>query len=551
MTSAGVKSSISAWRDGSAGFFQFLEDVKPMVPASKGGFTPYIPGVRERAELMRALDGNYRTIVLCWPRRHGKTLASALIIVWRFLTRQTQTVAMVANSEKQTVDTAFKLVRTIFEQTPYLKRMIKAGSINITGDKVEYAALGNVIQGFSSNPAALYGKKLSIAQVSELHAAASDASYQVLASSTIDTDDGLVLVDSTTGPRTSPLFALYQIAERGDDPTLFFSHISYRDLQDACDNAPAWITPAALRSRAVQMLPAEFAQQHLNQWTSGVSALFPPEVLEKCADTYRLDVASITGGAAFAVGAGLDRAYGFSMHGDATVTTAVLKTLIGEEDHFFVLASDKITFSSAGGIKKALGRYAREFGMRRAALESYNSQDIAAWCGDQTFDHEVIHPTAERQANAFTSLYNAAAEGRLHIHPSFDRLMSEMGAFEYRLVADAKGAAGAPRFEAAKGCHDDHVYSLAWAVYSLRDYELNPYELLGIHCGGRGPVPRLCALNGGDMVPPCGESCRSMLAAHALYRAYLARGHMTSLSFEDFIAVKLKNIGAHTMPRAA
>lgn len=245
--------------------------------------------------------------------------------MWRFLTRQTQTVAMVANSEKQTVDTAFKLARTVLEQTPYTAAMIKAGTISVTADRIEYPALGNLIQGYSANPAALYGKKLTIAQVSELHAATSDAAYQVLASSTIDTDDGLVLVDSTVGPRTSPLFALYQLAQRGEDPTLFFSHIAYRDLADACENAPPWITPAALRSRAAQMLPAEFTQQHLNQWTSGVSALFPPEVLDRCRDSYRLDVPSITGGAAFIVGGGLDRAYGFSMHGDATVTTAVLK----------------------------------------------------------------------------------------------------------------------------------------------------------------------------------------------------------------------------------
>jgi Phage Terminase len=549
VTTPKAKSKVAAWRDGSAGFFEWLEDVQPRVPSSKGGYEVYIPGPREREEIRRALDGTYRTVVFCWPRRHGKTLASALIIAWRFLTRRTQTIAMVANSEKQTVDTAFKLVATVMRETPYIAGMIKAGTITVTADKIEYPGLGNVIQGFSSNPAALYGKKLSIAQVSEMHAATSDASYQVLASSTIDTDDGLVLVDSTVGPRSSPLFALHQLAERGGDETLFFSHIAYRDLADACDNAPRWISPAALRSRAAQMLPAEFAQQHLNQWTAGTSALFPPEVLVKCADTYRLDIPSVTGGAACIVGAGLDRAYGFSLHGDATVTTAVLKTLIGEEDHFFVMASDKVPFSSAGGIKKALTRYARDYGMSRAALEAYNSQDVAAWCADQTFDHEVIHPTAERQANAFTALYNAAAEGRLHIHPGFERLLSEMGAFEYRLVAGANGAAGAPRFEAAKGAHDDHVYSLAWAVYSLRDAELNPYELKSINCHGTGPVVRLCLLNGGDFVPPCADRCRPMHEAHRLYRGYRDRGHLTPLLFEEFVTAKVKNIGAHTVSR--
>jgi hypothetical protein len=72
------------------------------------------------------------------------------------------------------------------------------------------------------------------------------------------------------------------------------------------------------------------------------------------------------------------------VHGDNTVTTAVLKTLVGEDDHYYVLASDKISFSSAAGIRKAFTRYKKDFNLSRAAIVSYNSQDIAAWCGDQT-----------------------------------------------------------------------------------------------------------------------------------------------------------------------
>ena len=545
-------SKVTSWRHGSDGFFQWLEDIEPLVPSSKGGYEKFKAGPLERAEIIKAIDGEYRTVVFCWPRRHGKTLVAALIIVWRFLTRKTQTIGIIANSEKQIVDTAFKTVASIIRKTPYTSSLIRSGAIVISDTgKIEYQALDNIIRGYSNNPAALYGKKLTIAQVSELHAAANDNSYQVVASSTIDTDDGLVLIDSTVGPRSSPLYMLYSIVERGDDPALFFSHISYKSLQDAMDNAPHWIKPEALRSRAAQMLPAEFSQQHLNQWTSGQSSLFPPEVLEKCEDKYRFDIPSIAGTAAYIVGGGLDRAYGFSMHGDNTVTTCVLKTLIGEDDHYYILASDKISFSSAAGIRKAFTKYYKDFDLSRAAIESYNSQDIAAWCGDQKFDHEVIHATADRQANAFTALYNAAAEGRLHIHPSFEKLLSEMGTLEYRIVNNSTGGGGqqAPRFEASKGSHDDHVYSLAWAVYSLRDIELNPYEITGIHCHGSGPAINLCLLNDGEIMPPCAESCRSALSAHTLYRGYLSRGSTNPLSFDEFIQTKLKNIGSHTLPR--
>src|SRR5687768_2146308 len=116
-------AQLKRWRQpGSKGFFAFLDDAKPMIPSEKGGYQPYtLPSELVREEIARALDGPHSTIIFCWPRRHGKTVVVALIIVWRFLTRQTQDMAIVANSERQTVDTAFRLVRTILEQTPYTK----------------------------------------------------------------------------------------------------------------------------------------------------------------------------------------------------------------------------------------------------------------------------------------------------------------------------------------------------------------------------------------------------------------------------------------------
>ena len=370
-----------------------------------------------------------------------------------------------------------------------------------------------------------------------------------MASATIDSDDGIVLVDSTVGSRNSPLFALYQVHERGDDPSLYYSHIQYRDIEDACTNAPRWIKPERLRSRAAQMLPAEFAQQHLNQWTAGTNALFPAEIIERCQERYTLDVPALTDGAAYSVGAGLDRAFGFSLHGDATVSTCVLKQLVGEDEHFYVLASDTVRFSSGRGIKANLTRYRRDHGMSRAAIESYNAQDISAWCADQDFDHELVSATAARQANAFTAFYNAASEGRLHIHPGFGDLVSEMATFEYRLEASGNSTGTIPKFEAAKGCHDDHVYSLAWAIFALRDIELNPYEVDGVHCEAIGPAVPLCILNGGELTPPCADTCRSFNAVSNLYLRYRERAGIAPLNFPDFHAMKLVNTGSHTVRR--
>jgi hypothetical protein len=161
----------------------------------------------------------------------------------------------------------------------------------------------------------------------------------------------------------------------------------------------------------------------------------------------------------------------------------------------------------------------------------------------------VIHPTAERQASAFVALYNVAKEGRLHIHPNFEKLIKELSTFEYRITNDGDRRATMPKFEGARGCKDDFVYSLVWSLYSLRDQELAAYELNGIHCHApHAPVIRLCALNGGNMIPPCADSCRSMRAAQGLYRSYTARNIMP-MQFHEFMHSTVKNVGIHSVPR--
>lgn len=546
-------AQLKRWRQpGSKGFFAFLADAKPMIPSDKGGYQPYvIPSDLVRQEIANALDGSHSTIIWCWPRRHGKTVVAALVDVWRFLTRQTQDAAIVANSERQTVDTAFRLVRTILEQTPYTKAMIGTGAIKIGADSIEYPALGNRIQGFPSNPNSLYGKKLALAQVSEMHAAKADGVYQVLASCTVDTDDGLVQVDSTVGPRSSPLYGLYQLAQSGADPTIYFSHIWYRDLEDAIVRGPSWIKPERLRSRSKQMLPAEFAMQHLNQWGSGTNRVFPDEAIERCRDSYPLNSTLVADGRAFAVGAGLDRALIVSFHGDKTVSCCVLKTTgaADDEPHFYVLDAHPFMISTEGAIKRKFTAYKKDFGLSNVCIERYEGQDIELWCRHQGFNSELIHATPQQQVPAFMALANASSEGRLHVHPKFEGIFKEMDTFEYELVGTGTSEGVKPRFQHAKGAHDDHLYALAWAVYSLRDIELNPYEMVGIHCSAPGPVARLCLLNDGDLTPSCAEECRSFQTMKNLYDVYKSRAGIAPMGIDDFFRSKIVNIGSHTVRR--
>lgn len=159
---------------------------------------------------------------------------------------------MIANSEKQVVDTAFRTIRQAFEQTPFLKQLVAAGTIKVLGERIELPGTGSVIQAFSSNPSALWGKKLSFAQISEIHAAKNggDDVFEALAGSLLDTAGSIMLIDSTVAPKSSKLWELYQAANHPTDPdaSICFSHIEYRDLDDACARSPAWISPTSLRT---------------------------------------------------------------------------------------------------------------------------------------------------------------------------------------------------------------------------------------------------------------------------------------------------------------
>lgn len=544
---------VTRWKSGSEGFFNFLDDVKPVVRASGGGFTPFVPGPRERAEIKRALDGDYSTLVFSWPRRHGKTATSIMIILWRFLTRRTENIAIVANSEKQVVDTAFRMIRDAFENTDALKRLASTGTIVVGADAIHFPALSSVIQAFSSNPSALWGKKLSCAQISELHAAKGDDVLTALTGSLIDSAGSMLLIDSTVGPMSSPLFALYQAYQQGDDPSLFFSHIQYADLDDACANGPPWIDPVRLRAASRRMLPRTFGLYHLNRWGDASNLLLDGDTLADCtATSYLSDPKALAAGASYVVGGGLDRAFGGSKHGDSTITTAVLKTVIDDEEHFYVLDSDAVLFSRLGGIKANFKRYHREWGMTRLGLETYGAQDVYDWAANEPFGNgtELVTPSRKAQYQAFTSLANAAGEGRLHIDPRFSRLVEELRTFE--ITDDGKETVGneaLPKFGHARGKHDDAVYSLAWAIHSLRDVTLNPYELPGIRCTDTGPSRHLCALNGGAIVPLCAASCRSMRRAFDLFDQYAERTPSNNLPFELFARDKLVNTGSHTIAR--
>lgn len=471
---------------------------------------------RRDAETQRNLHA-YLTAVISWPRRHGKTSCAALYDIYRCDVFKNQLVLMVSNSAEQTESTAFQSAVDVVTHSPHLQEKIKSGALVVLKNEIVWQDTGSRIQSIPTSEASAYGRGVSVAHVTEACKARDDSLYQVLASSTGDTWNGIVIVDSNVGDESNIVWQLIELARTGDDPTIGVSHISYQDIAECLSrNLTPWLSEAWLKSRQAQMLPGEFKRNHLNLPSSGASRLFTDEQIVRIFDG---DLAAPVAPQVFrsqitlrhvpnttVLGGGLDRALSFSRSGDRTIWTCVAKGLLkpellteeqrrerpvlnefgalegyDEPDAFeyVVLEQDEIKWGLAGSIKRAIEHCNKSFGCRLAniGLEVYQSNDIHLWCADHNIVSEVIHASRPVQFSMFSQLYQIAEAGRLRGGTNLDLLRAELKNFEIDESTDPPSFGGKKRTATVEvngkdtklKVKDDSVYSLALAIYSLRE----------------------------------------------------------------------------------
>lgn len=552
MSTTFTREQVQSWQAGADGFLQWVRDIRPQVPGPRGPaitFTPetfQVEAVRRLLRRKRNADYMYQTIGLTWPRRHSKTTIAALLCLWRLTTKINENIICLSNSERQAASVGFGLCRKIVSATPAL--LAQVGADNVQTYRLSVPALGSQMRTVSGNLAGLYGEKVTAAWVSEIHAAASDEAMQVLASSLGDSVNSWLLLDSTTDGIGGPLHRLEQLQETGEDKTVFIHRIEYRDLDEALQRSPSWIRRDWLRSRQKQLLPQVFASQHLNLRQESTSSLFRKTDIEACRD--RLphpmtlsDLEAVAQGRTYVTGGGLDRAYFASAHGDRTIWTSVAKVAApdpAEEPHYYVLNQKEVFASLGVGIRKAIQADSDAYRLQNAVIEAYNAQDIAVWAMDKGYSVEIVHATAQAQVPAFMALHRIVAEGRLHFSADLELLPQEMSTFSYSLVN------GQPRFGSDKW-HDDTIYSLAWAIHSLRQQEISTFSLDSIVCASRSTHAPACYLRGGDLILPCGQTCKAHLQVQAMHNQYKAVNIDTELLLPEFFAnmVEVDGVALH------
>jgi hypothetical protein len=542
-----LQEKISTWKQGPDGFLQWLQDIGPQIQVSKGGFQKFEiqPFQEEFIRNALALDeqGNFvnRIITCSMPRRHSKSTLMALLVLWRFTLRPTENIIILANSTSQVQGVSYKMLKSIILNTPFLRQQI--GTDNVLHNSIRYPALQSVITPVSTSIASLYGQKITCCWTTEVHSNPDPDTINVMASSLGDSDNSWLLLDSTTDPEGGKLHSIEQMAK--SDPTVYAYRLEYSGLKEALEKSPAWISRPWLKTMNKQLLPAEFASQHLNKRSEASNRLFPAQHLKNCKARYKNkiskdDFEKLIDGRKYVCGGGLDRAYMLSAHGDSTIWTTVARTSDPEssEPVYYVLNQQKILAGLGKAIEKEIIEDNAQYGLKNVSFESYNSQDIAVWATEQGIPNEVIHVTNTLKLSAFQDLVSLVRENRLFFPKDLTDLYKEMEGFNYEYNKNGNLVFGSRKKK------DDRIFSLLWAVYSLRKEETVIYELSDIVCNSKSRHARHCFLRNGEMILNCANTCAAYKQVQSMYNSYMKATPESELTIQQFFQrlVKVKGI---------
>ena len=412
-------------------------------------------------------------------------------------------------------------------------------------NELKFPASGGLIQSVTPTAQSAFGDQLNVLWVSDWHACPDLDAFHAFQASLLDSDERLTLIDSNTGPLGDHVHELEKEAET--DSGIYMSRVEYRDFADYCDNAPPWISRTEARRLQRTTLPAAFDRDILGKRGAATNSLFAKDDIAACVDSYQSPVdgktlPDIFGGRKYIAGGGLDRALSFSLHGDRTIWTALAKTVDDEgEAEYWILHQTPIAFSQGRAIKRTIAADHEAYELSNVIFEQYQSTDLQAWAQNAQIPCELTHATSKDQAAVFVELARIVKEGRLHIPANLTDLAHELEVFRYELGPRH------PKFGAARGFHDDRVYSLAWGIWSLRESEVAAYELHNIVCHSLSSHAEFCYLRSdGGLILACAPDCEAHRRVEAMHLQHMRSRVDSDLTLPEFYDRKVKIRGVIT-----
>ena len=478
-------------------------------------------------------------------RRHGKTIIHCLIDLYFFTSRDNFTIQLVGNSEHHSRRVQWKLICDIIRHTPELRKMIPEKYIS--NYQIHIPHKGNAIlamRGVSVRSA--FGDKLSLIHVSDLHAATDLSYYNALQAATLDVEGSIILIDTNVDGIDGPVHQL-QLAAK-DDQSIHAHHRYYKDIQDFEEHAPSWINRAKARRLMATLLPAEAKRDILGQRGDAQNQLFTSDIIELCKSPYKApvhDIQALTQGRAYKIGAGLDRSksiFGSATGADNTIFTVILKVASESgEPEIYLLEQVNVFPNTAGNVKRIILNAHERYNLTNLVLENYEVADLAPWLDDQKIPFELVSAHESAQTISFTEFFRIAKEGRFHFPSHLKKLESEMRTFTYTLKANNKYSFG----HSTQKFKDDRVYSVNWAIFSLRSQILQLFTIGNIRCNNKSSHRQHCYLmNGNFILPGCSQECVAHLEVREMYQQFTQFQTETEMDLQSFFRSKVKRTGA-------
>jgi len=529
-------------------FKAWYDDRQPKI-LTKGRYEYVALTRKQESTLKRILVGDgkggfkHAMSIVIWPRRHSKSVMLRLICLWLADTRDNLTIQLWGNSEQHSRRVQFGPMAKIIQNTYSLR--LRFPEKNLQRWEIGHVKNGSKILAMVGG-SVVYGDKIDVLYVDDYHNNQDLPAVNALQAALLDQDNALMLIGSNVDSVDGHVHQLQKLA--ATDPGIYADHLEYMDWLHYEAMAPSWIDRAAAKRLEKTTLPSEFARDILGQRTQAQNSLFEVERIEACKSPYAApvtDLKALTQGRSYKIGAGLDRSkalLGEASGGgrDNTILTIIAKVARSDGEPEIIVLDQINVIPNTGQYIKSLIRKAHDaYKLDNLTLEDYQAVDIEPWCIEQNIPVELISAHSTRQNASFPELHRIVKEGRLHFPNDMTDLVSEMQSFQYTALKGDKYS-----FGAAGSGHDDRVYSLNWAIYSLRKEILANYVLANIQCSRRQETRQFCILLGGDMELYCSRQCMAFRRVEDMFREFKRFETESHLTIGQFYKRYVKLTGA-------
>ena len=495
-TEADLDNRLREWASDPAGFitacirYPLSSGDSAGDAAATGGVRPLTLTDYHREALDLVVDPRATMLLICWPKRHGKTMLNAALGCWRAATQRYQGIAVLATSREHAETTLYGYEYAMFRHSPFL-RWLAGGETNLHERAGIYVAhTESAIRPMPCRVASVSGRPFSMLQVTELREMADETVFHMAASQT-EQRGAITVVDSSASEPDNIVTELHDSAN--GDASGFREHY----MSGTC--AP-WISDAWLADRRRALPATLFTLWHINEFGDGAGRYFTDAMIRDMHCDWPDDMTELTllrklrelGAPGYVACAGLDRSAPWTEAGqsDRTSWTVTVRFTLPETvgawqagDHYAVVRQVVFKLRDMETIKRQVARDAQEFRLAQTVFEQYQCGDLYLWALGRGINARLSHARGQEQMTMF-SIYHALGEQRrLHAPAASKLLWQDMRDFDCKVDGDrVQFGASKKRKKKKRGRtpRDDTVYSTGLSLLAFQFINLDDYGTPGI-----------------------------------------------------------------------